>query len=91
LVVLGTPVWASHVCSPIRSYIAAHRLDLQRVAFFCTQGGGSGAAKVFREMEEICGRVPIATLAVEDRELDRDTYTAKLAQFVATLGLTKAA
>lgn len=84
LVVLGTPVWASHVCSPVRSYIAAHAQNIAQVAFFCTQGG-SGAAKVFQEMEELCGRAPIATLAVADRELDRGTYAPALADFLAAL------
>jgi flavodoxin len=89
-IVLGTPVWASHVCSPIRAYIATHKDALGRVAFFCTQGG-SGADKVFGEMAELCGRAPVATVAVNDRDIGRGEYGANLRQFVAALGVRKAA
>src|SRR5512134_1660775 len=46
VVVLGTPVWAGNISSPLRSYVAAHKGRLEQVAFFCTQRG-SGAEKVF--------------------------------------------
>jgi flavodoxin len=90
LVVLGTPIWASHVCSPVRAYIAAHKNDLGQVAFFCTEGG-SGARKVFREMSALCGRSPLATLELEDGEIDRRKYADKLRQFIAALGMRKVA
>jgi flavodoxin len=38
VVVLGTPVWAGNVSSPLRSYVAAHGAQLRKVAFLCTQG-----------------------------------------------------
>jgi flavodoxin len=90
LLVIGTPVWASHVCSPIRTYITAHRSDLPRVAFFCTEGG-SGAAKVFDEMGALCGRAPLATLVLTDREVDGGSHVAKVEPFVRSLGAAKAA
>src|SRR5687768_3728680 len=63
IVVLGTPVWAGNISSPLRSYVATHVPQLKRVAFFCTQGG-SGGAKVFRDLAELCGQSPLATLAI---------------------------
>jgi flavodoxin len=90
LVVLGTPIWASHVSSPIRAYIAAHKNDLNQVAFFCTEGG-SGARKVFREMADLCGRSPLATLELKDGEIDKRKYAGKLPQFIAALGMQKVA
>ena len=68
VVVLGTPVWAGNISSPLRSYVAAHKAELRQVAFFCTQGG-SGAEKVFPDLQELCGRAPLATLAVSDRDI----------------------
>jgi flavodoxin len=89
VVVLGTPVWAGNVSSPVRSYIAAHRAELGQVAFFCTQGG-SGAAKVFRDMEELCGRSPLATLTVDEREIEKRSYAQRLRQFAAAVAATLA-
>jgi flavodoxin len=90
LVILGTPVWASNVSSPMRAYLTAHRGELKRVAAFCTQGG-SGAEKVLSDMAELCGRKPVASLALNDGEIKRRGHTEKLDQFLGTLALPKAA
>jgi flavodoxin len=90
LVVLGTPVWASHVCSPMRAYLTANRGRLRRVAFFATEGG-SGADKVFREMAELCGLQPVASAVFTDREIEASGHTDKLVAFVRAFARQKAA
>ena len=90
LVVLGSPVWASRVSSPMRAYITRHRGEFARVALFCTQGG-SGAPKVLREMEALCGQRPVASAFFNDAEIDRGQADGKLAAFVAALAQRKAA
>jgi flavodoxin len=84
LVILGTPVWAGHISSPMRAYLAAHSSELKQVAFFCTLGG-SGARKVFAQMAALCGREPIATLAVKDADIARGSYGSALQEFVTAL------
>jgi flavodoxin len=81
LVVLGTPVWAGNICSPLRSYIAAQRTRLPRVAFFCTQGG-SGAQKVLGDLTALCGKAPVASLVVTDRQINQHAYSDDLGRFV---------
>lgn len=81
LVVLGTPVWAGNMSSPLRSYIVAQKAQLPQVALFCTQGG-SGAQKVFRDMAELCGKAPVASLALTDRQIDGRAYSRELEGFV---------
>ena len=39
LIVIGTPVWAGSVSSPVRAYLAENRQQLPHVAFFCSLGG----------------------------------------------------
>jgi hypothetical protein len=90
LVVLGTPVWAGHVSSPMRAYIAAHEPARARVAFFCTLGG-SRAKRVLDETRALCGKEPVATLAVTDVQIDREGYDRELEQFVRAMALRKAA
>jgi flavodoxin len=68
LVVVGTPVWFWSLSSPVRSWLERHR-PKHRVAFFCTMGG-SGAQRVFAAMTELARRVPAATLALRDSEID---------------------
>jgi flavodoxin len=86
VVVLGTPVWAGNISSPLRSYVEAHKAQLKRVAFFCTQGG-SGADKVFSDLAGLCSQAPLATLAINGREIEKRAYGRRLEQFVATIGV----
>jgi flavodoxin len=90
LVVLGTPVWAGHVCSPMLAYLTANRARFRRVAFFATEGG-SGAEKVFREMADLCGQQPVASAVFRDREIDASGYAEELDRFVRTVALQEAA
>jgi len=66
LVIVGTPVWASNVSTPVRTYLSQNRGLLPRVAFFCTMGG-RGSERALRKMEEISGARPVARLALRER------------------------
>lgn len=66
LVIIGTPIWASNISIPIRSYIL--NKNFKKVAFFCTTGG-TGIDKCFKKMEDICGK-PLATLGLSSKELE---------------------
>ena len=80
LVVIGTPVWNWSLSAPVRAYAAAHSARFKQVAFFCTEGG-SGEQRVFMELQRICGRAPVATLAVKEGELASGAYKTKLQTF----------
>lgn len=84
LVVLGTPVWAGNVCSPVRAYVAAFKGTFKRVALFCTEGG-SGAPRVFGDLAELCGLSAIATLVILEKEIKANSYNDKLAQFIESI------
>ena len=85
LVVLGTPVWAGHVASPMRRYLHDHHDALPRVAFFCTMAG-SNAANVFSDMSDVLGHEPIATCAIGPKSIDGDSLDQALDTFVGRLG-----
>jgi flavodoxin len=83
LVVIGTPVWFWALSSPVRSYIMEERRNFARVAFFCTMGG-SGAERAFATMAALCGKEPVATLALTDARIDGGAAT-ELGAFVRAL------
>jgi flavodoxin len=85
LVVLGTPVWAGHLSSPMRAFLRAHAADIASSAIFCTLGG-AGADRTFAEMTELLARPPLASLAVTEGELKRSSYSEKLDELVKKLG-----
>ncbi len=41
LVVIGTPIWASDISSPVRTHLMRHRHAFRHVASFYTRGGTS--------------------------------------------------
>ena len=68
LVVIGTPVWASAVTPAVRTYLARYAGRLPDAALFLTHGG-SGRERVFAQMTALCGRFPLAALALREQEL----------------------
>ena len=63
LVVVGTPVWAWSLSSPVRAYLMSTASQLPEVAFFCTLGG-KGNESAFAQMTAIVGKKPRAVWAI---------------------------
>ncbi|MGZ4904433.1 MAG: flavodoxin family protein [Halobacteriota archaeon] len=87
LVVIGTPIWASDMSSPVRTYITYHQQAFNHVAFFYTRGGTSDI-NAFREMQLLCGKAPRAALALTQKEVKSGVYREKVKRFVEQLRLT---
>lgn len=87
IVAIGSPIWCWNLASPVRAYLNRHRREFRRIAFFCTYGG-AGQAKVLRDMQGMCGRPPLATLAVSDRDISGKLYYDRLSRFAAALRST---
>jgi flavodoxin len=97
LTIIGGPVWAGHVSSPVRAYVKKLHRQFGQVAWFITYGG-SGAEQMLAELTDVAGRAPIATLALKDSEIEAGAFTDKLKGFAQELasgtqrrGATKAA
>lgn len=81
LTILGAPVWSWSLSPPMRSYAIAQRDKFKRVAFFCTEGG-SGGPRLFRQLQTLCGKTPVATLEVTEGELRSGDYASKVQEFI---------
>jgi flavodoxin len=84
LVIVGTPVWAWSVASPVRSYLAANRGKLPETAFFCTMGG-AGGDRTFDQMEGVLGKAPLVRCAIHARDVTTGAYREKLNPFMTAL------
>lgn len=85
LVVIGTPVWAWSLSSPVRAYLMATASQLPEVAFFCTLGA-SGSERTFAQMSAIVGKKPRAVCAITQRETLSGSYFDRLSTFAKALG-----
>jgi flavodoxin len=84
LVIIGTPIWAWNLSSPVRAYLTEQSGKFKKVAFFCTMGG-SGDDKAFAEMEKICGLKPLATLALTTKKVMTNDYEIEINDFIVRL------
>ena len=81
LVIIGTPVWAWNISTPIRTYLTENKDKLKNVAFFATQGG-AGADSAFRAMTDVCGKAPMATLALMTKQVRQNAGVALMQDFI---------
>jgi flavodoxin len=84
IVVIGTPVWAANMSSPVRTYITENKAKFRNVAFFCTEGS-TGSEKTFAEMEEVTGKKPKATLTITTADLRSGSDANKVKQFAGDI------
>jgi flavodoxin len=73
VVILGCPVWASNMATPMRSFIMRESPKIKQVAFFCTLGGSGGKATV-GHMATLCGRASLADLMLDQSTLTTGTW-----------------
>ncbi|MFW6138079.1 MAG: flavodoxin family protein [Spirochaetota bacterium] len=72
VVLIGTPVWASTMASPVRSFLAQNGKSIQKTAFFLTLGG-TNPGRTFQEMERLTECKPLATVTLRSREVKKAT------------------
>ncbi len=84
LIVLGTPVWAGRMSTPLRSYVSQERHKFLQIAAFCTEGGANGE-KALAQIAQLCGKAPAATLIVTDGDRKSGAWRQKVADFVKAL------
>lgn len=80
IVLIGTPIWFYTMATPIRTYLHQQK-NLPRVAFFCTLGG-TRMESTFTDMEALCGKKPVSTFGVIDKQVLRGTYSEAMNQFI---------
>lgn len=84
VVIIGTPVWANKMSTPIRTYISQYKGSFKKVAFFCTQEGTDES--LFNDMESLCEKKPIATLnLLRKQEVESDNCPEKINNFVSKI------
>ena len=82
LLLIGTPVWGRSVTPAVRTYLARYADALPDTALLLPSGG-SGAERVFAQLTALCGRLPLAALAIREHELRTDRWERRVHTFAA--------
>lgn len=83
-VVLGTPVWAGTVASPLRSYLTAHPGKIRLAGCFAVMTA-LGGDEVVHELELACGENSGPSCVLTDLDVKRDRYREKCAPFLTAV------
>jgi len=87
VVFVCTPVWAWHLCPPVRSWLRMYSGKFVKAAFV-TVSGDTQPDKIVAAMIEESGVEPFASDGFSERDLypeNRDSYVARLAALVEPL------
>ena len=72
-VIIGTPMWAKNMCSPIRTYLTKNNIEKKKVGILITHGGSS-VEKIVKEIRdltqksEFTGNISIRTREIKGAE-----------------------
>jgi len=84
LVIIGTPVWAWNITSPVRTYLAQNKNKFKQIAGFCTMGS-DGDFKSFAEMEKISGKKLVAKIGIFTKNALKENLDEQLEKFITAL------
>ncbi|ADU26250.1 flavodoxin family protein [Ethanoligenens harbinense] len=83
-IIIGTPVWAGHVSSPVTSFLAQYGGGIQSAAAFITHGDAKNPYNgVFEQLQTMLGKKLDATFSVSSRDVKTGAYD--LSPFLAAL------
>ena len=82
LVIIGSPIWAGTIASPLRTFLVNNKGNFTKVAFFCTCGDKQ--SKAFNNLEELTENEPLAVLELNRKEI-KNGYQEKLQYFINEL------
>ena len=69
LVIIGTPVWASNMATPVFTYLIQNRNEIKNMASFCTCMGG-GYEEALEKIAEISGKKQISTMFLTSKDIE---------------------
>ena len=81
VVYLGTPVWAGKASTPLISYIKQNEGKFSNVKFFVL-AASTGQEATVEQLERYVSKKPLKTLTLTTKEIKKDLYEDKLAEFL---------
>lgn len=86
VVILATPTWVINMAPALRTYIHYYRYDLSKVAFLVTQHG-SCKGKIYEEMKEAVGKLPIAVTDIGSKDFKDGNWREKIKELTVKMNV----
>jgi flavodoxin len=83
LVVIGSPIWAGKISTPVRTYLRKYAGKFPDVGFFISCAGDNDG--MFEYMASLAGKAPKATVFIPNKEQKAGAHVAKVKEFVGKL------
>ena len=80
MIIIGTPIWNGHMSPAIRTYVSKNEHKFRKIALFCAEFG-SGGEKALLEIEQICGKKPVAILVAKKSAMESEEFKKDLFKF----------
>ena len=84
LVIVGSPVYAGTIASPVRTYLTEQKLRIKKVACFVTSGAPKNEPAL-TAMSQTLGKTPLAMLGTAAADVKTGAYKDKVTVFCAQL------
>lgn len=69
LTIIGTPVWASNMATPVYTYLIKYRDEINQMASFCTCMG-RGYDKTLENLAFVSGKPQISTMFLTSQDIE---------------------
>jgi flavodoxin len=84
IVIIGTPIWASNMSSPLRTFLKKYREKIKKYALFCT-GDGVEPTIAFKSISELLRNEPQQTLGLVGDDRKEEIASLRITEFVSKL------
>ena len=82
LVIIGTPVWASNMATPVFTYLIQNRDKIKKMASFCTCISG-GYEATLEKIADVSGKKQISTMFLTSKDIENPRE--KINNFINTI------
>ena len=84
LIIIGTPIWAGNISTPVSSFLKDYREIIEKFAFFST-GMGSDPQKTFLTLEKIMPHKPVAEVNIGYQDIKKQYHLKMIDKFVTSI------
>lgn len=84
LLIIGTPIWAGNISTPVNSLLKKYSDKIEEFAFFSTSTGPD-SQKALLNLEQIVPHKPIASVNIGYRDIKIKSHLKKIDEFLATI------